>query len=360
MTGPLFMTADEPGALLARGEDGQVVQSGTASFPFLVQIPASLREEQDPGAALAYGHGFFGSTDELEGMSTQMISGELGAVLFGIDWVGMSSDDLASVLLDLSGEPARTVEFGERVHQAMANWLVFAAAIQGPLAEAPELQREGGELIYAPEPLTFLGISQGHILGGTMAALNPRIERIALSVGGAGFTHLMLRANAFEAFLVILDGLLEDPIDIQLFVASLQTAFDRFDPASYAHLYAEPLPDVPADRPMLMHMGLGDIAVPNLGTLLHARLLGLSVTEPSPVDPFGLEPATPPLEGGRALTIWDFGLDTAAIYQDPIPPSGENVVHEGVRVQPGAIAQLRELLATGTIIHPCQGPCDPD
>jgi hypothetical protein len=359
VTGPLFLEEDAPGALLHRGADGQVALNGTATFEFTAQVPAGLRDGGD-GIALLYGHGFFGDRGEIEGQSARTISESLGAVLFAIDWTGMSGDDLQEVLQDLGGEPAHTVDFADGVHQGVANWIAFSAAVAGPLTEAPELQRGGGAPIYAPAPLCFLGISQGHILGGTMTAVNPLIERIALEVGGAGFTHMMFRARPFDAFLLIIGGILDDFADHQLFAASLQIAFDRFDPGSYASfLSTDPLPGTPSDRGPLLQMGIGDASVPNLGTLLHARLLGAGYTTPSPIEPFGLSP-----QGGStsapALTIFDLGVDPADVYSEAVPPLEDNPIHEGVRLEPTSIDQLRTFFTEGTIAHPCDGPCDPD
>ena len=358
VTGPLFLEEDAPGALLHRGADGQVELNGTATIEFTVQVPASLRDG-GVGLALLYGHGFFGDRGEIEGQSARTISDSLGAVLFAIDWAGMTTDDLPEVLQDLGGEPAHTVDFADRVHQGVASWIAFAAAVEGPLTEAPELQRGGGAPLYAPDPLSFLGISQGHILGGTMTAMNPFIDRIALQVGGAGFTHMMFRARPFDAFLLIISGILDDFADHQLFAASLQIAFDRFDPGTYArYLASEPLPGTPADRGPLLQMGIGDASVPNLGTLLHARLLGAGYTTPSPLEPFGLEPVDGPT-AAPALTIFDLGVDPAEVYTEAIPPLEDNPVHEGVRLEPTSIDQLRTFFTGGTIAHPCDGPCDP-
>ncbi len=358
VTGPLFLEADAPGALLHRGADGQVALNGTATFEFIAQVPASLRDG-GAGIALLYGHGFFGDAGEIEGQSARTISDSLGAVLFGIDWAGMSGDDLPEVLQDLGGEPAHTVDFSDRVHQGIANWIAFSAAVRGPLLEAAELQRGGGAPVYAPAPLCFLGISQGHILGGTMTAVNPLIDRIALEVGGAGFTHMMFRARPFDAFLLIISGILDDFADHQLFAASLQIAFDRFDPGSYAGFLAgDPLPGTPEGRGPLLQMGLGDASVPNLGSLLHARLLGAGYTSPSPLEPFGLAPLDQPTTG-PALTIFDLGVDPADVYTQAIPPAEDNDVHEGLRLEPTSIDQLRAFFTDGTIAPPCDGPCDP-
>jgi len=358
VSGPLFLESDQPGALLNRGADGQVEQSGTATFAFTAQVPASLKGG-GAGLALLYGHGFFGNTGELEGQSARIISDSLGAVLFGIDWAGMSSDDLPEVLQDLGGEPAHTIDFSDRVHQGVANWIAFSAAVKGPLLEATELQRGGGAPLYDPAPLCFLGISQGHILGGTMTAINPLVDRIALEVGGAGFTHMMFRARPFDAFLLIIGGILDDFADHQFFAASMQIAFDRFDPGSYAgYLTSDPLPGTPADRGPLLQMGIGDASVPNLGTLLHARLLGAGYTEPSPLEPFALSPQDG-ATSGPTLTVFDLGVDPAEVYTDAVPPEADNPVHEGVRVEPASIEELRAFFTDGTIANPCDGPCDP-
>ena len=359
ITGPLFLESDQPGAQLARDRSGQVIQNGTTQFKFLVQIPASVRDQSGPGRALAYGHGFFGNTNEIEGGSARTISDTLHAVMFGIWWVGMSSDDIASVVTDLSGDPAHTLRFGDRVHQAMANWIVMASAIRGPLSQEDSLKRDNGDLVYAPDPVDFLGISQGAILGGTMTALNPFIDRVVLQVGGAGFTHMMFRARPFASFLLVLDPSFDDRVDEQIFAASMQRQFDRFDPGTYAHyLVKEPLAGMPADRRLLYQMGLGDVSVPNLGSFLEANLAGLPVTQPSPAAPYGLGMVTPPTDD-PALTIYDFGIDLS-VYDQATPATEDNPVHESVRLEPSALDQLDQFYGAGTIVHPCDGPCDPE
>jgi hypothetical protein len=357
VTGPLFLDENEPGASLARDGEGRVVDSGTAAFEFVAVVPRSVEQQAGPGRALAYGHGFFGGLAEVEGGSARTIASSTGSVLFGIVWVGMSMEDIPALIGALTGEPARTVNFADRVHQAVANWIVMGAAIEGPLLAEEGLQRApGGDPLYAPDPLGFIGISQGHILGGTMTAINPFIDRICLQVGGAGFTHMMYRARPFESFLGFIRGILPDTIDQQLFAATLQRSFDRFDPGSYATLLlAEPLEGEP--RPVLLQVGLGDVSVPNLGSFLHARLLGIPVVEPSPVAVPGIEGTEGEVPAG--MTLFDFGIDPG-IYDQAQPAEEDNEVHEGVRLQPAALEQLATFLADGIVVHPCDGPCDLD
>ena len=50
----------------------------------------------------------------------------------------------------------------------------------------------------------------GHILGGTMTALNADVRRTALQVGGAGFSTMMFRARPFTRFLFLMDYSMPD------------------------------------------------------------------------------------------------------------------------------------------------------
>ena len=72
---------------------------------------------------------------------------------------------------------------------------------------------------------------------------------------------------------------------------------------------------------------------------------------------FGLEPATDP--AASALTVFDFGIDTAG-YADPTPLP-QNEVHEALRINGAALRQMDAFLRPGgTVLHPCDGPCDPE
>jgi len=367
ITGPLFLDQPGPGGRIFRGPDGRVAQNGTATFDVTISIPSAVRDRFEPGRALAYGHGFFGSRSEVEGGGAQIIAEHLAAVELGTDWWGMSKDDVGRVSNTLGDDPSHGADFAERVHQAMANWLVLMAAARGPLTTQPELMRpeEGpgvvvgpggtsnaGQLVYDPSFVAYFGASMGHILGATLAALDPALTRVVLNVGGGGFTHMMPRSAAFGPFSVMLDVTFKDELLVQAYIAMFQRALDRIDPVTYA-----PLVIGAPERRVLMQTGLGDAAVPNAGSFLHARALRLKQTMPAPQNVFGLEPATDP--SASALTVFDFGIDTSgSANPSPLP---QNAVHDDLRIAPAALRQMDEFLRPGgTILHPCDGPCDPE
>lgn len=361
VTAPLFLDKAGPGGHLFRDGAGQVVQNGTTTFPILVVVPDAVANSAAPGRALAYGHGFFGGFPELEGNGASTIANSLGAVLFGLQWWGMSKEDLGLVADALSQNPEHVGDFGERVHQAMANWLVATSVIRGALTKVPELHRGGiadQPLLYDPGFVGYFGASQGHILGGTLAALNPDFSRVVLNVGGGAFTTIMPRSANFGPFALLLNASYSDALMAQSFIAMFARPLDRIDPVVYArHVLTEPLPGSPPDRRVLMQIGMGDAQVPNIASYVHARALGLAQLMPAPVNVWGLLPAdasTP-----SSLALYDFGIDRSA-YADPHPLEA-NAVHEGVRINAKALKQMDGFLKpNGVITHTCDGPCDPE
>jgi hypothetical protein len=376
VSGPLFLENTKPGASLVRNKGGSVIQNGTATFAFTATVPASVRDRFAAGRVLAYGHGFFGGRQEVEDASAHTIADRLAAVLVAIDWLGMSKADVSVVANALSAEPSHVAVFTDRVHQAMANWIVMTRSIRTSLVNADGFRRptapgepgvvvdaQGnsnvGQPIYDASAVSYFGASQGHILGGVMNALNPDTARVCLNVGGAGLTHMMFRARPFAPFLVFLGFALPDPLDQMAFAATLQTPFDRIDPGVYAgHLLANPLEGSPSDRRVLMQIGLGDAQVPNLASFLHARLLQLPELTPNPAPVWGLKPTAAPVMGS-ALTLFDFGVDLG-IYRTAIPPLDDNPVHEGLRLLDSALSQMDAFYGDGTIVQPCNGPCAPN
>jgi hypothetical protein len=377
ITGPRFLASSELGAMLNKPA-GQVEQNGEFEFSFIAMVPSALKTHYGPGRVIGYGHGFFGSYREVQAGSVTDIANHLKAVVVGIPWSGMTEVDAAILVGDMVDEPAKMIRFGERVHQAQANWIVTSHAVKNQLFGLPEMQRpqaedgvgvltndEGqtnaGQPFYDPSWMGFLGISQGHILGGTLAALNPDIDRLALNVGGCAFTHMMSRSANFSYYLMLIETLtLTDPFERQKMLAMMQPIFDRFDPAIYAkYVLREPLPGSPPDRRILMQTGFADPQVPDFTAQLHARLLGIPLLEPSPEAIWGLETVQSPAPAS-AYTYHKYDVD-ASFRQTAKPTDVSNQVHEGIRRLEVTKEQLDVFLRPGGVIeHRCDGPCDPD
>jgi hypothetical protein len=354
------------------------------TFPFRAVVPPSVRDGFAGAHPVLFGHGFFGGQGEMTNGTTPRLLDAAYGVGFAIDWWGMSSADVGFVVAGVGGNVSESLLFGERVPQAMANWLSLTVALQGPMkdavdprgrvafrrsqdATAPDVHVDGGgnsnagAVFYDDEDgLDWVGISQGHILGATHAALNPYLHRIVLQVGGCAFSHMMARAAPFKQYLALLDVALDDRLMNQTVIATYQRGFDRFDPAQYArYLLAEDLPFGPPSgrerKQVLLQIGTGDHQVPNFASYLHARALGIPVITPSARDVPLVDTAAAPVSGS-GLFVFDVG-DDESFYDDAQPAQVSTESHEALRRTAEVRTQIRAFFDDGVIENPCDGPC---
>ena len=344
---PFFLTDEGGRARLARDGSGAVIQNGMTKADVLVVVPKAIREGAAPGRALAFGHGFFGGRGEAEGGPGRTISNRLGAVLFATDWRGMAKSDVVGIADTFAQTPERVGDFAERVHQAMANWIVVTHLVKTRFVDLPELRRKDGGPLFDPAFLGYFGASQGHILGGTLSAIDTDVEKTLLNVGGGGFVHIMPRSGAFGAFALVLRSTFPDSLSRLLFTSMMQPALDRIDPITFAPRLG--------DR-ALLQVGLGDNAVPCSAGFLHARAIGAKQMMPAPKKIFGLDETTGGAPGST-ITLFDYHLENPNDF--PLPQS-PNMLHDVLRTNEAALKQMDAFLKPdGVAIHACDGPCDP-
>ena len=355
VTGPDFIDAQNPKVLLR--DDTQNVQiQGTKEIPFFISLPTSLKDSAVAAPMIAYGHGFFGTREELTYSGARHLSNVLGAPFIAIDWFGMKLSDRISILADITTDMPSAASFIDRVHQGMSHWLVISHLVKNELWQEQILQdTETGYALYDPEEYYYMGISQGHILGGALAALDENLSRLNFQVGGAGFSSMMFRARPFMSFLFALGLMLETPLEERKLAAVLQHHLDRIDPATYA-TYLQETHDT---RPILMQVALGDVEVPNPASFFHARAINLQMTGPSPKNVWKI-PMVENAMPNSALTLFDFAEDTS-FYRNAQAPEALNEVHGNLRMEPAATQQIKTFFSKdGGIIHPCDDICDPN
>lgn len=356
---PLFVESDLPGATFVRGADGRPEVGGTAQVPFTIVVPQRAVDDGLPAPVAQFGHGFFGTRNEIVGDGRIALADATGLVLAAVDWWGLSDPDQAFIVADLMADPSRVLDFVDRLHQAMANQMVFARALAEVLPAQPELAIAGAPALDGTQ-VGFLGISLGHILGGTYVAQSPDIDRAALIVGGGPFGLVMTRSYPFRAFLDYIDEAVPDELDQQVFLAMLSAGLDRVDPITYApHVVADPFDGMPASRQVLVQAGLGDTSVPPLAAEAHARALGIGLLDPPVRDVPGLERVTAP--AASALVEQDLGVPPPYAEETATPAETPTAVHGDVPKSPPMMEQVRRFLrAGGEVEATCDGPCDPD
>ncbi len=354
-TAPLWTETNAAGAVL-RGPQGAREIVGTIEVPFTVTIPKSIGESpMQRGSFIQYGHGFFGSRDEVISLVQSKFGNDFGYVMGAVEWSGMTRADRDWVVTGIAEGPEAAFGFVQRVHQGMANQLVFTEVVRGVLAAEPAMEVGGSRrLAYRPDEVYFLGISQGHILGGTLFALSPSIERAVLNVGGASFGLILTRSYAFLLYERLLAQWFE-PLELLKFEAVAPQVLDVIDPIAYAPLVlSEPLPGA-VPKQILLQAGMGDAAVPNVATELHARALGIDLITPTNASVSFLNESAAPAASG--ITFLDFGIDplTARPWK---PVTADTTAHDNVRSHEGVRQQMSLFLRPGGQIEDtCSGPC---
>ncbi len=351
---PLFTRTDIPLSPLNRDDAGRVTPRGTTEIRVDVTVPPSVLNASDPAPVIHFGHGFFGSHFEAAESFMAELSDTHGVVLIATDWSGMSIVDSINIAAALATDASTGMNFVDRIHQGIANFMFVAALGQTAVPQLAELQHDGRPLLDR-DRFYFYGISQGQILGTTFLAMSPHIRRAALSVGGACFNLMMFRSRNFQEFLDVLDVRFSTPLDVQKFVMMTQEVFDRIDPVTYAsRVISRPLTGSPEKR-VLIQLGIGDAQVPNIASALALRELGVPTLRPSRAEFAFIDGVDSPANSSAA-TWFDFGV-TPLPGITPMIPSAETAAHEAVRRLPNAQRQMLDFFQTGTITHPCTGPC---
>jgi len=360
---PLYMDSPEPGARLARDDEGNVIQNGTAEAPFLVIVPHAAREavanDGVQARLLHYNHGQFGSRGEAGSSFPRAFAQRLGLVNVATDMWGMSSPDQNGTAVPALLDWTEVFRLGERLHQGVVNNLLLVRSFRGGCRDLPELAVEGTPVIG--DEVYSLGISQGAIFGPTIAALSTDIERFVFNVGGISYPMLIRRSSNFEDLEAFFALGYPDKIDRDFLLVFAASMFDVAEGATYApHVLRDPLPGSTVKR-VLATVALHDPQVSNAISHVAARTMDLPLLTPSPLVPFGLRGSPGPEPS--AYQIWDTG-------GDPIPPgtvlpmaapSRDEDPHEQLRRLDASQRQWDAFFRPGGHAESfCDGPCDPE
>jgi hypothetical protein len=330
--------------------DGLPAAQGTMTAHAFLLVPPCATAANKAGI-LIYGHGFFGSLDELRNNEYLRDLSEDGCyVVAGTLWTGMSMDDISDALLGLN-DLDRGFGFGEHVFQGVVNFIALEQLMRGKLAT--EVLVDGSSRsIVDPARTVFLGISMGHILGSTFFAYDPAITRGVIHVGGANWALMFERSKNWSVYGAPIKGSYGNLLDAVIIEQVLEMALEHVDGATVAGVA---IPGTPAKQ-VLMHTSLGDCEVPNLAGFYQARSLGLTLITPSVMTPFGFETAQ--------ATTSDHAYVIVDEHPTPLPPTTnevyayDNVAHENPRRRVLLHQQMRDFWTTGTVTNACTGACD--
>lgn len=357
---PLYLTSAEPGATFTLGDDGLPVR-GDGTFParFICVLPSAPPE---PALPIVYGHGLLGGAEEVRSVAAAASGANFGAC--ATDWVGMSRSDLpvvATVLEDLSGFP----KLADRLQQAHVNFSYLGRLLNADdgFASDPAFQDASGTSIFAVGGTTFVGNSQGGILGGAASAVSTEWQRVVLGVPGINYSLLLTRSVDWDPFAAVFEKAYTDDVERVLALSLVQLLWDRGENNGYVqHLTNDPYDGI-EPKDVLLVEAFGDHQVANVATEILARTIGARVHTPvlgegrSPaVEPaWGIEPL-PEDRSGPALVLWDYGNPPPPdVNLAPTEPDyGEDPHGAGAR-EPRVLRQTFGFLRTGVVDDVCSG-----
>ena len=366
-------TFDMPKYLTGDGQTGSVFNNegsptgvptaeGTMSNDFLCVVPA---QATGPVPFVIYGHGLLGSRTEVRDFGAVAAANGIGAC--AVDWLGMSSADIGTIgeeLLDLN--EFRTQP--DRMQQGHLGFLLLGRLLASPqgFVTDPAFQTTAGGPAVDGSQLSFLGASQGGILGGAPSALTADWDATILGVGGLGYNLLLNRSINFDRFKPLLEQGYPDQLTQSLGVEMIQNLWDRGENSGYAqHLTADPYPSRTEPQRVLLLEAFGDHQVANVSTEKLARTIDAPRLAPtlapgrSPdVEPFTLIETIPSLPWpGSALVVWDFGTPAPPVGPTP-PRAGEDPHGKLTDVPQALVLALGFVRPNGEVVDVCAGaPC---
>ncbi|MEZ5167694.1 MAG: hypothetical protein R2695_14880 [Acidimicrobiales bacterium] len=175
--------------------------------------PAGRGTGEAPVPVVLYGHGLLGSRSEVLGIGG--VGATVGIGFCALDWIGMSTADIPDRVLASLDDLTVLRSQPDRLQQGHLAWLLLGRllASESGFVSDPAFQDPAGATVIAPHRLSFLGASQGGILGGVPSALSADWSQVILAVPGMGYNLLLPRSIDFDQFAPIFEESYPDPLD---------------------------------------------------------------------------------------------------------------------------------------------------
>jgi hypothetical protein len=368
---PLFLKNTTPFSAMNVDRHGNPKINGTKTWTanFICVLPSTI-SPSGPALPTVYGHGLLGNASEVEGGS---FSAALAKNMAGCatDWVGMSSSDLLNVERNLNDMSTFNTQV-DHMLQGFVNFQFLGRLINSPagFATSHAFQNGTGKPLFQVGKCTFMGYSQGGIMGGAVSALSTEWKRVILGVPGMDYGGLLLnRSVDWNEFAAIYTKAYTDPVDQQVVLQMAQLLWDRGENEGYAqHLTSHPYPGITAKQVFIIE-NYGDHQVGNVSAEMLARTIGARNHQPAfnpsffgatarlntPVVPqWGLAKLDQNKPAPAGLVLWDYGTPTPPTTN--LAPNGPQYgadPHGFGRGNANLLTQIFAFLTTGIIPNVC-------
>ena len=362
---PDFLTdGEQDDSVLTRDAAGAPLLHGLRDARFAAIVPACVATQPLPRPTIVFGHGLFGSSDDVldDGFVQQLAEDHCFVILAG-NFIGLSRGQVAAAALAVT-DLSRGATITEKLPQSVIDFMALGALARGPMATAAPFRIGGtpsGAPVIDPARVFYVGGSLGGIMGNVLMAYDPSFTRGVLAVPGGAWSLLIERSNAWSLLQRIVQSGYPDPDVYQLDIALFGMAFEPYDPiTTAAHVIHDPLFGQSAKR-ILMWYSIGDCLVSNLTTELTARTMGIGMIGPSVKSPWGLAPMPGAFDSG--IVVFD-DHPTPLPPDTNVPPATDNGTHSGINRKPAALRMVQRFLlddqkaVDGCALAGSPAPCD--
>merc|ERR1719474_110188 len=346
------------------------VYQGHQPVYFEMVIPHSVANGTKGPRLMQYGHGLFEGIFEIDINLTQPLWDEWGFVVGGVNWLGMCSEDLETIVNIVASNLTNFVAIPERLHQGVLNALYYQHLLRSPAFLKDErIWVFDGKSSVLPDPAPqahYWGISLGGIMGSVFMSLSTNITHGVCNAPGFPFELILPRSSDFESFRQVLVQRYQNNLDIVLIYAFAQMVFTPITPSGYLHHMArDPLPGTPKHS-VLIQYGLGDWEVSWLGAQQMGRSLDAVMYESNVAEynesvysaHFIKDDVTiNTFEDPGHVMIQGWNFDEPEMPFVNLPPNEGDNVHRWTSLQHEAQAATIKFYDEGIIENVCGGAC---
>ena len=361
---PLFLKSATNSSQMKLNKAGLPEMNGKLTWPanFICVMPSTI-QAGGPALPAVYGHGLLGDASEVEGAS---FSDKVSEDMMGCatDWLGLDSNDIPEVI-GVLGNLSEFETVVDQMLQGFVNFQFLGRLINSPdgFATSSAFKDESGGVLFQVGKCTYVGYSQGGIMGAAVSAISNEWSRVLLGQGGMDYGGLLLQRSVdWSEYQTYLGAAYPNLDDQQIGLQLVQLLWDRGEADGYAqHLTSDPYPGTRVKQVLLIE-NYGDHQVPNVGTEMLARTIGAAEYAPAfnrasaslnTSYQLGVLNQTKPVKA--ALELWDFGTLTPPV-DNLAPTNGSGAAadpHDYGRGDPLIDGQIIAFLKTGIAHDVC-------
>jgi len=361
---PLFLKSATNSSMMNVDKAGLPKLNGKLTWPanFICVMPATI-QAGGPALPAVYGHGLLGDATEVQDSS---FSDKVSENMMGCatDWLGLDSNDLSEVI-GVLGNLSKFQELADQMLQGFVNFQFLGRLINSPdgFATSGAFKDGSGHVLFQVGRCTYVGYSQGGIMGAAVSTISNEWTKVLLGQGGMDYGGVLLQRSVdWSEYQVFLGKSYPNLDDQQIGLQLIELLWDRGEADGYAqHLTSDPYPGTKPKHVLLIE-NYGDHQVPNVGTEMLARTIGAAEYAPAfsragvsfnTSYKLGILNQARPVRA--ALELWDFGTLTPPT-DNLAPPPGSGPAadpHDFGRGNPVIDAQIITFLKTGVVQDVC-------